>query len=146
MCEIAAFDAEAVRRASLRADKMVAPLIAALEAGVREAKLSFKQVLLRAVELAAAILGFPEAAIYGFDALAARMLEALMREDAPQLETVADVEALHRQGERRALAALVRALQARGSLPAECFCRAASTLPLRELSQPSRFPPLLITR
>ena len=42
-----------------------------------------------------------------------------MREDAPQLETVADVEALHRQGERRALAALVRALQARGSLPAE---------------------------
>ena len=119
MCEIAAFDAEAVRRASLRADKMVAPLIAALEAGVREAKLSFKQVLLRAVELAAAILGFPEAAIYDFDALAARMLEALMREDAPQLETVADVEALHRQGERRALAALVRALQARGSLPSE---------------------------
>ena len=47
--EIAAFDAEAVRRAMVGADRMVAPLMGALEAGLREEKLSFKQYLIIAV-------------------------------------------------------------------------------------------------
>ena len=146
MRKIAAFDAEAVRRASLRADKMVAPLISALDADVRERKLSFKQVYLRALELAAAILGFPEAAIYEAETLAARILETLAQEDVPVLETAGDVEALARQGERRALSVLVRSLRVRGDPAPEwveglCamptvtaaalgLCCAADTLPI----------------
>ena len=102
-----AFDAEAVRRASLRADKLVAPLMSALEAGVREPRLSFKQAYLRALELAAGILGFPEAAIYDADALAAHMRAALEAERVDAPESAADVEALMRRGERQALAGLL---------------------------------------
>lgn len=114
-----AFDAEAVRRASLRADKLVAPLMSALEAGVREPRLSFKQAYLRALELAAGILGFPEAAIYDADALAAHMRAALEAERVDAPESAADVEALMRRGERQALAGLLAALSARGALEAE---------------------------
>ena len=119
MREIAAFDAEAVRRAMVGADRMVAPLMGALEAGLREEKLSFKQALLRALELAAALMGCPEDAVYEAGALAARLREALLNEDAPAPQSAGDAEALARMGERRALSGLARALCERGRLDAE---------------------------
>ena len=119
MRAVAAFDAEAVRRATLRADQMVAPLMNALEVGLREEKLSFRQALLRALELAAALLGFPECAIYEAGALAAQLREALLAEDAPAPQSAGEAEALARMGPRRALAGLTRALTERGELPPE---------------------------
>ena len=119
MREAAAFDAEAVRRAMVRADQMVAPLMGTLEAGLREEKLSFKQALLRALELAAGLMGFPEAAIYDAGALAAQMQEALLAEGVPAPQSAAEADALARQGQRRALSGLTRALCGCGHLPAE---------------------------
>ena len=101
------------------ADRMVAPLMGTLEAGLREEKLSFKQALLRALELAAALMGCPEDAVYEAGALAARLREALLNENAPAPQSAGDAEALARMGERRALSGLARALCERGRLDAE---------------------------
>ena len=119
MREAAAFDAEAVRRAMLRADRTVAPLMGALEAGLREEKLSFKQALLRALELAAGLMGYPEDAVYDAGALAAQLRGALLAENAPAPQSAGDAEILARMGERRALPGLARALSERGRLCAE---------------------------
>ena len=103
----------------VRADQMVAPLMGTLEAGLREEKLSFKQALLRALELAAGLMGFPEAAIYDAGALAAQMQEALLAEGVPAPQSAGEADALARQGQRRALSGLTRALCGCGHLPAE---------------------------
>ena len=119
MRAVAAFDAEAVRRATLRADQMVAPLMNALEAGLREEKLSFRQALLRALELAAALLHIMDASgteQWDEDPYAA-YASAASADPAPQ--SAGDAEALARMGERRALSGLARALCERGRLDAE---------------------------
>lgn len=119
MLSVGAFDAEAVRRASVRADKAVAPLMSVLEAGVREARLSFKQTYLRALELAADILGFAQTAIYDADDLSRRMCAALDADGAQAPQSAQEAQALSRRGERYALGALLRALHQHGALPSE---------------------------
>ena len=68
----------------------------------------------RALELAAALMGCPEDAVYEAGALAARLREALLNENAPAPQSAGDAEALARMGERRALSGLARALCERG--------------------------------
>lgn len=119
MREAAGFDAEAVRRAMVRADRTVAPLMGALEAELREEKLSYKQALLRALEMAAGLMGFPECAIYEAGPLAAQMREMLLGEGVPAPQSAEEAEALVRQGQRRALAGLTRVLFEREGLPLE---------------------------
>lgn len=71
------------------------------------------ETLLRALELAA-LLGFPEYAIYEAGALAAQLREMLLADDAPAPQNAGEAEALARMGTRRALVGPTRAPTKRG--------------------------------
>ena len=74
---------------------------------------------MRALELAAGLMGYPEDAVYDAGALAAQLRGALLAENAPAPQSAGDAEILARMGERRALPGLARALSERGRLCAE---------------------------
>jgi hypothetical protein len=75
MRRIAAFDAEAITRTAFKSSQETnAPLISALEAETPLKKLSWKEVWLRGLELAAKVMGFREDAIYDPAVLTGRIL------------------------------------------------------------------------
>lgn len=116
---VSAFDAEAVRRGAIHADRYVAPLCGALTRGVREVRLDWTQTFLRGVELACALLGFAQTAIYDLDGLLARMLRCLEAEPDAVLNGLDDLIALEGRSDRHILACLYNALTLRGAFPGE---------------------------
>lgn len=128
MQRVARFDAEVIHRAAFRSSQpMDAPLISALEAETPEQTLSWKDVWLRGLELAAKTMGFREDAIYDPDALTGRILDyARAGEPVTRLNERTLSEAA-RAGERELFACLCRALLTMGDFPEEslpllCAC------------------------
>jgi len=102
---IARFDA----RMDGRGDDAV--LIAAIGAETPSRKLSWKETLIRGLELAAQTLGFREDAIYDFDALTARMLQFVRQfsmDQPPSDKTIAEAA---RAGSRNLTACLCAAMR-----------------------------------
>ena len=81
----ARFDARAITRRAFHADQThTAPLLGALSRETPLRALSYKDIYLRGLELAAQAIGFREDTVYDCDALAARML-AFARAQTPPL-------------------------------------------------------------
>ena len=101
---VASFDARAIARASLSSQTPTAPLIGALTAPAPGQALSWKQVYLRGLELAAACMGYEELAVYDAEALTKRILAQLGSGESalPELGEKA-LQALARQGDRALL-------------------------------------------
>ncbi len=118
MTEVARFDAIAVTRVTIGSKMVQAPVISAIESDLPEASLTYKQVYIRGLELAAAKLGFNEAAIYDADELTGRILSYISAaEDAPELRSVQDVEALMKLSDRQIIASMLRCLRDNGRFP-----------------------------
>ena len=115
---IARFDAETIHRTAFHSSQpMNAPLISAIEAETPLQSLSWKEVWLRGLELAAQAMGFREDAIYDPDDLTEKIMRFV--ENAPSSGPVNEhaLSEAARQGDRALLALICRALNAADDLP-----------------------------
>lgn len=112
MRAIARFDAEAIHRAAFRSSQLMdAPLISAIESETPDRALSWHEVWLRGLELAAQAMGFREDAIYDPGDLLCRIQTYLDAGDVPDvLDERALIDAA-RLGDRELLRAIYRALR-----------------------------------
>ena len=128
---VAGFDARAVSRAALSAQSGGAPLISVIAADAPGRVLSWKEVYLRGLELAAMCVGIEELAVYEPDALTRRILEMLRADDhGADLElSERNLQILARRGDRALLGCLYRRLRARGGAMDAGFIRLSAAYP-----------------
>lgn len=118
--QLTAFDAEFMRRGSLRTGQPVnAPLLTALERETEYAKLDWKDVWLRGLELCAQVMGYREDAIYDAEHLIRQIRLYCEGQTLPEKLDDAALSAAWKQGSRQVFSLLVRWLNANGAFPAD---------------------------
>ena len=111
---VSAFDARAISRQSLASQPTVAPLVSVLASDAPGRQLSWKETLLRGLELAALCAGAEECAVYDPAELTRRVRDLAGAGEAPEPLTEKRLEALAHQGDLPLLGYLYRYLKANG--------------------------------
>ena len=118
MARLTRFDGEIIQRGALVSGPVDPPLLTALEAETDFRPLSWKDVWLRGVELAAGAMSYREDAVYDARQLQRQMLDYCKAQSfGPEFDDKA-ITAAANQGKRRLLAFLVRRLLDAGDFPA----------------------------
>ena len=127
--DISGFDARAIARASLSAQAPTAPLISALEAEAPGRTLSWKDVYLRGLELAAACVGYDPLRAYDPEALTKELLTRV-QDEGPLPEPSDKVLQIYAgQGDAALMGYLYRQLKARECELDGAFIRLAAAYP-----------------
>ena len=109
-----------MQRGSLRTGQPVnAPLLSALESETDYARLEWKDVWLRGLELCVEVMGYREDAIYDSDALIRQIRQYCDGQTLPDQLDDAVLHAIWKQGSRETFALLTRWLTAGRAFPKE---------------------------
>ena len=127
--DVAGYDARAATRGLLGVQSAAAPLATVLTADTPERALSWKEVYLRGLELAAMCLGVEELKAYDVQALTAELLQQVRAETPLPTLSEKALQTLARQGDATLLKYLFQQLLARNGQLDPAFIRLSAPYP-----------------